>query len=67
MISGGFLLIAIGVIIWLNKIGIWAWSWKRDWPVVLILIGIMSIISHLEGREKLRIIYKRNKNKESEE
>lgn len=68
MISGGFLLVVIGVIIWLNKMGIWDWAWKRDWPVILILVGFMSIISHLEGRGKFRIMYKKKKHeKEIEE
>ncbi|HOK23039.1 MAG TPA: DUF5668 domain-containing protein [Candidatus Hydrothermia bacterium] len=67
MRSGGILLIAIGVIIWLNNTGIWKWSWGRDWPWILILIGIISIISHIEGQDKLRIIYKKRENNEGEE
>jgi Na+/H+ antiporter NhaD/arsenite permease-like protein len=66
MISGGVLLIIIGLIIWLNKMGIWQWSWGRDWPVILVIIGIISIIENLESKGKFVIYFKKSKKGEEQ-
>ncbi|MDI6851905.1 MAG: DUF5668 domain-containing protein [bacterium] len=67
MISSGILLIIIGLLIWLNKIGVFSWQWGRDWPLILVIIGLLSLISYLEGNDKLRIWYRREKNKTEKE
>lgn len=45
MISS-ILLIAIGILIWISNLGIIHIAWRRDWPVILIAIGIIELIKH---------------------
>jgi hypothetical protein len=46
-LSGGLLLIVVGLLIWLSNLNILAISWRRDWPVIIIIIGLMELIKHL--------------------
>lgn len=46
-ISAAVLLIAAGVLIWLSNLGILHIAWKRDWPVILIVFGLLALIKHL--------------------
>ncbi len=64
MISGGLVLIIAGILIWLSKIGIYTWSWRRDWPLILVIIGILSIVSHLEGKKAFHVEIKHKKKEE---
>jgi len=43
-ISGGIILIAVGALIWLSNLGIIHIWWRRDWPVLLIVIGILALV-----------------------
>ena len=43
-ISGGVILIAVGALIWLSNLGVIHIWWRRDWPVILIAIGILALI-----------------------
>jgi hypothetical protein len=43
-ISGGIILIVIGVLIWLSNFGVINIWWHRDWPVILILVGILALV-----------------------
>jgi len=46
-ISGGILLIAIGVLIWLSNLEVLNIAWRRDWPIILIAIGIVALLRHI--------------------
>jgi len=63
MVSGGILLIIIGLLIWLNKMGIYHWVWRRDWPLILVILGILSLVSYLEGKDRFHIRYRRESRK----
>jgi len=43
-ISGGIILIAVGALIWLSNLGVMHIWWRRDWPVLLIVIGIIALV-----------------------
>ena len=61
MVSGGIFLILLGFLIWFHKIKLLEWKWNRDWPIILIMIGIMSIVSFFENK-----LWKRHKKKSEE-
>jgi len=46
-ISAAVLLIGAGVLIWLSNLGILHIAWQRDWPVILIVFGLLALIKHL--------------------
>lgn len=46
-ISAAILLIAAGALIWMSNLGIIDIAWKRDWPVILIVFGLLALIKHL--------------------
>jgi hypothetical protein len=46
------ILIVLGVLFWLGKFGIIDFYWSRDWPVVLIGLGVFSLVNHVAGRVK---------------
>ena len=50
-ILGGVLLILIGLLIWLSNMDILQIAWKRDWPVILIIIGLIELIKHIIKRK----------------
>jgi hypothetical protein len=46
------ILIVLGVLFWLGKFGIIDFYWSRDWPVVLICLGVFSLVNHIAVRVK---------------
>jgi hypothetical protein len=46
-LSGGILLIAAGLLIWLGNLNILDITWRRDWPVILIIIGVLELVKHI--------------------
>ena len=50
-ISSGILLIAIGILIWLSNLEVIHIAWNRDWPVILIAIGIIALMRHIFKRK----------------
>jgi len=44
---GGIILFIAGMLIWLNNLGIIHVYWRRDWPVILIAIGVIEIVKHI--------------------
>jgi len=46
-ITGGIVLIAIGLLIWLSNLDVIHIAWRRDWPVILIAIGVISLVKHI--------------------
>lgn len=54
MISLITILVFVGVFLWLGNLHVL--STARDWPVILIFIGIVSLMSTRKARKKRRII-----------
>jgi len=46
----GFTLIVLGLWLWLSNMGYL--NFKRDWPIILIAIGIYEVIIGLSGGRK---------------
>jgi pilus assembly protein TadC len=44
-IWGPIILIVLGVLFWLGKFDIIDFYWSRDWPVILIAIGVFSLVN----------------------
>lgn len=42
----GFVILAIGVILLLKKVGIFIPTWVLTWPMILIAIGLFTLIKH---------------------
>ena len=53
-IWGPVILIALGVLFWLGKFGIIDFYWSRDWPVILIVIGVFSLINLIVKKTRRR-------------
>lgn len=50
-ISSGIILITIGVLIWLSNLKVINIAWWRDWPVILIVIGIIALLRQVIRRK----------------
>lgn len=48
----GLLFVVIGVLIWLSNLGVLCLSWRRDWPIILIAIGIYKLVTLIPRRKK---------------
>jgi len=46
-ITGGILVLTIGLLIWFSNLGILNIAWRRDWPVILIMIGVIALIKNI--------------------
>lgn len=46
-ILGGLILIVVGILIWLNNLSLIHIYWRRDWPVLLIAIGLIEVTKHI--------------------
>ncbi len=40
----GIIIILIGLWIWLSNLGYLSFSFSRDWPVLIVIIGILILI-----------------------
>lgn len=47
-------LLGFCVFLWLANLGVCSWS--RDWPVLLILTGLLMVVSALRPNRRRRII-----------
>lgn len=45
--SSGIILIAVGALIWLSNLGVIHIWWRRDWPVLLIVIGLLALFKNI--------------------
>ena len=50
-ILGSILLIITGLLIWLSNMDVVHIDWKRDWPLILIVIGLIELIKHIIKRK----------------
>ncbi len=58
-------LILIGLFIWLLNLGVFSfWKWGRDWPWIIIIIGVISLIEYLTRKFRTREKFKKEKTKE---
>lgn len=49
----GIFLIILGLFIWLLNLGIFSfWKWGRDWPWILVIIGIFYVIGYFKRKIK---------------
>ncbi len=39
-------LILIGAVIWLSNLGAFHIVWRRDWPMIIVVIGIVQLIKY---------------------
>ena len=47
-VKGSVILVFIGLFIWLVNIGVFSfWEWGRDWPWILITIGLWGMLKYL--------------------
>jgi hypothetical protein len=46
-ITGSIILIIIGALIWLSNLSVINIAWRRDWPVILIAIGLIELIKRI--------------------
>ncbi|TES93642.1 MAG: hypothetical protein E3J87_01845 [Candidatus Cloacimonadota bacterium] len=51
-IWGAVTLIILGILFWLGKFGIIDFYWDRDWPVILIALGVFSLVNYFTRRKK---------------
>lgn len=61
-------LIAIGLFIWFLKVGLFNFFvWSRDWPLILVLIGVLGVISYIisffKKKAKNKVNFKEKINK----
>jgi hypothetical protein len=40
-------LLGVGLLIWLSNLGVIDIRWRRDWPVILIIFGVIELIKHI--------------------
>ncbi len=45
-IIDSLLLVIVGVVIWLSNLGIIHILWRRDWPLIIVLIGFVQLIKY---------------------
>ncbi|GAA0878945.1 DUF5668 domain-containing protein [Algoriphagus jejuensis] len=45
-IAFGFIILGIGVILLLRKLGVFIPGWVLTWPMILIVIGVFAVIKH---------------------
>ncbi len=59
----GIILIVIGIFIWLGNLGVFDFSWGRDWPIILIIIGICQFVKIIPSKRprksKIKVILKK--------
>ncbi len=44
------LLVIIGAVIWLSNLGLLHILWRRDWPMIIVLIGLFQLLKCLTKR-----------------
>ncbi|MEO0253998.1 MAG: DUF5668 domain-containing protein [candidate division WOR-3 bacterium] len=53
--KSAFILIFIGLLIWFLNLGYLSFfKWSRDWPLIIVFVGIYMIISSLGKRNRIK-------------
>ena len=48
---GGLILILLGVIFFLNNLGVfWWWDWDTTWPLIIMGIGLILLLNSTRGK-----------------
>lgn len=58
MVFWAIVFICIGVFVWLGNLGIFNFRWGRDWPVILVIIGLYFLIQVISPRRRKRRVKK---------
>jgi len=45
--SGGILLIVVGLLFWLSNLDVLDIAWRRDWPILVIVVGLLELVKHI--------------------
>ncbi|MCD5383284.1 DUF5668 domain-containing protein [candidate division WOR-3 bacterium] len=51
----GLIFLTVGILIWISNFGIISLSWQRDWPVILIIIGIYKLATLIPIRKRKEV------------
>ncbi|MEO0205684.1 MAG: DUF5668 domain-containing protein [candidate division WOR-3 bacterium] len=43
-------LIVVGALIWVSNLGIIHITWRQDWPLIIVLVGLYQLIKYLVRR-----------------
>ena len=54
MVFWAIVFIFIGVVVWLGNLGIFDFRWGRDWPVLLLILGIYCLTKAIPRRRRSR-------------
>jgi hypothetical protein len=49
-ILNGIILIGVGLAIWLSNLGVFHIVWRRDWPVILVAVGMINLVKYFVWR-----------------
>lgn len=49
-ILNGIILIGVGLAIWLSNLGVLHIVWHRDWPVILVVVGVINLVKYFIWR-----------------
>ncbi len=52
----GIIIITVGIWLWLSNLGIITWKivFRRDWPVIIIIFGLMGVVEAISRSTKSR-------------
>lgn len=50
----GIIIIGVGIWIWLANYGIASFKWSRDWPVIIVIIGLATLLEGIAWVKKRR-------------
>ncbi len=49
-VVGPVFLIALGLLVWFSKMGWVDIIWRRDWPLIIVAIGVLQLMSSISKR-----------------
>lgn len=49
--SGGILLIVVGLLFWLSNLDVLDIAWHRDWPIIVIVVGLLELVKHITKKK----------------
>ncbi len=58
MVFWAIVFISVGVFVWLGNLGIFNFRWGRDWPVILVIIGLYFLTQLIPPKKRRRRVKK---------